>query len=71
MKTLLSTPSKSQVILICSVTVFFFIRFMVTTDFLTSEAYSNRQYSIFGMLTLAALALSFTAIVLYRTRKSG
>ncbi|MBN8652273.1 MAG: hypothetical protein J0L67_12635 [Cytophagales bacterium] len=70
MKTFLITPTKSQ-LLICSLTVFLFLRLLSTTEFLTSEKYSNRQYSIFGILTLAAFAISITAVMLYRAKKSG
>ena len=70
MKTWLSAPTKKQVIIICSLTAFLFLRLLVTSDFLTNEKFSNRQYLIFGILMALAFALSATAILLYRAKKT-
>jgi cytochrome bd-type quinol oxidase subunit 1 len=71
MKTLLSAPTKKQVIIICSITAFLFLRLLVTSDFLTNEKFSNRQYLIFGILMALGSALSAAAILLYHTKQTS
>jgi hypothetical protein len=71
MKTLLSAPTKKQVIFICSITAFLFLRLLVTSDFLTNDKFSNRQYLIFGILMALAFALSAAAILLYHTKQTS
>jgi cytochrome bd-type quinol oxidase subunit 1 len=68
MKTWLS-ETKKQVILICSITAFLFLRVLVTSDFLSNDKFSNRQYLIFGILIAFGSALSAAAILLYRAKK--
>lgn len=63
-------PTKKQVILICGITVFLLLRLISTTDFLSSEEFSNRQYLIFGVITALAVFVSATAIAFYRTRRA-
>ena len=70
MKTWINTPTKMQVILICSITAFLFLRLSVTTDFFTNEKFSNRQYLIFGIIMSFGFVLSTTAIILYQEKKS-
>jgi uncharacterized membrane protein len=43
---------------------------MSTTDFLSSEKFSNRQYLIFGVITALAVIVSVAAIALYSTRRA-
>lgn len=62
-------PTKKQVLFVCGITVFLFLRIMSTTDLLSSEKYSNRQYLIFGVLMALAFLTSIVAIVLYKTRR--
>jgi hypothetical protein len=71
MKRLISTPTKKQVIVICSITLFLFLRTLIATNFLTDDGFSNRQYLIFGALTFAGLAISITSIIVYRVGKNG
>jgi hypothetical protein len=71
MKTWLSAPTKKQVIIICSITAFLFLRLLVTSDFLTNEKFSNRQYLIFGILMALGSALSSAAVLLYQVQKTG
>lgn len=70
MKTWINTPTKKQVILICSITAFLFLRLSLTTDFFTTEKFSNRQYLIFGIIMSFGFVLSTTAIILYQEKKS-
>lgn len=69
MKTSISAPNKKQVILIVSVAVFLFARVLINTDFLTNEEFSNRQYLIFGAITLGLFLTSVAAIILYYAKK--
>jgi cytochrome bd-type quinol oxidase subunit 1 len=71
MKTWLSAPTKKQVIIICSITAFLFLRVLVTSDFLTNEKFSNRQYLIFGILMALGSALSAAAILLYHAKQTS
>ncbi len=64
------TPTKKQVILISGITVLLLLQLMSTTDFLSSEEFSNRQYLIFGVITALAVFVSATAIALCRTRRA-
>lgn len=68
MNTWIKTPTKNQVIIICSLTGFLFLRLLVNSDFLTSDRYTNKQYLIFGLLTIAGFAISMTSILLYRIK---
>lgn len=61
-------PTKKQVRFICGLTVFLLLRLVSTTDFLSSEKFSNRQYLIFGVLTALAVFVSTIAVALYKTR---
>lgn len=70
MKTWLSAPTKKQVIIICSITAFLFLRLLVTSEFLSSNKFSNRQYLIFGILMAFGFVLSTAAILLYRAKKT-
>lgn len=71
MKTWTNTPTKNQVLLNCSLMTFLFLRFLIMTDFLTSDRFSNRQYLIFGMLMAAGFAISITTVILYRANTVG
>jgi hypothetical protein len=71
MKTWISAPIKNQVILICSITTYLFLRLLVATDFLTNEKFSNSQYLIFGILITLGFAISSVAFILYRTNKTA
>ncbi len=68
MKTWTIAPTKNQVILICSLMTFLFLRLLVISDFLTSDRFSNRQYLIFGILMMTGLAISVVSIVIYRAK---
>lgn len=64
------TPTKKQIIQICGITVFLLLRLMSTTDFLSSEEFSNRQYLTFGVITELVVIVSVAAIALYSKRKA-
>lgn len=70
MKNLIGTPTKNQTILTCAVTAFLFLRILVTSDFFTSDTYSNRQYLIFGIIILCCTAISAVSVVLYRAGRT-
>lgn len=70
MQTWVSAPTKNQVIIICSITTYLFLRLLVATDFLTNEKFSNRQYLIFGIIMTLGFAISSVAFIRYRTNKT-
>jgi uncharacterized membrane protein len=71
MKQMIGTPTKRQVIVNCSITIFLFLLTLTKTNFLTDDEFSNRQYLIFGALTFAGLVISITSFMLYRAGKTG
>lgn len=64
MKTWTITPTKNQVIWILLITMYCFLRMLVSTDFLSKDL-SNRQYLIYGILTVLGFGNAFAAILLY------
>jgi hypothetical protein len=69
MRTYISSPTKNQVIWICLITMFCFLRVLISTDFLTNENLTNRQYLIYGILTLLGFGNVIAAILFYHLRK--
>lgn len=60
--------TKKQLIFIAAITVYQFVRIMVDTNFLTTDL-SNRQYLIFGVLTLFVFVNLILALVFYKAKK--
>jgi hypothetical protein len=60
--------TKKQLIFVSAITVYQFVRIMVDTNFLTADL-SNRQYLIFGVLTLFGFVNLILAVVFYQAKK--
>ena len=63
------TPTKKQLIFISAITVYMFLWILVNTNFLTDDL-SNRQYLIFGFLSLLGFVNLIVAVAFYKVKET-